>query len=334
LANDADKAIHALEEAFADGFDDPEMYASDEDLNSLRSDARFQKLMKEVMNSDEAQVQRRAATRQYERLEKQKDVYEGQWNRVGVELMRSGDYKLSEKAFDKEYKQSGDSGALYNMACVKAVSGDKTGALTFLEEAITSGSVNVEHMEEDPDLVTLHKEARFDQLVTMADLLTLRHGNNWSWGRNNDRNWKKSLANYEKVTEKYPKIGRAWFNLGYVQLEADLPKESIASFAKALDMGYQKRTTMFNLACANAQAGNTDVAFDWLKKAEDAGMQMWSRRNDDDLDPLHFDPRWREASKRWRAEAKQAKWARNDDDDDYHYHYEYDTDDDDDEDES
>lgn len=327
LAKQTNKAVAALREAFDEGFDDPEQFAEDTDLNSLRADPGFQKLMDDVMSSGEAESERRAATREYERLAQRKDVEEGDWNSVGMDLLRSGDYDNSAKAFDNEFKVSKDEDALYNMACARALAGKPADALKLLEQSITTGSVSADHMEEDPDLMTLHKEARFDELVTLAEDLTLYGGGwwngdgNWSWKGDDEKRWRKSLPRFEDVTRKHPQIGRAWFNLGFAQLAAEEPKASTASFQKALDLGYQPATTMYNLACSTAQSGEIDAAFGWLEKAEGAGMEMWSRaRHDDDLDPLRSDPRYKALSKKWKAEARDNHddhdWGHDDDKDD------------------
>ena len=85
LAKQPGPAIDALENAFEEGFDDLDMYQSDEDLNSLREDPRFKKLLTTVMNSDEGDTRRRVATRDYDRLVSKKVVDEGDWNSVGID---------------------------------------------------------------------------------------------------------------------------------------------------------------------------------------------------------------------------------------------------------
>lgn len=329
LAKQPDQAITALRGAFDEGFDDPEQYAEDEDLNSLRADPRFQKLMNDVMNSGEAESERRGAMRDYERLAKRSNVDEGDWNSVGMELLRSGDYEHAADAFNNEFKVSQDEDALYNVACARALQGQKDAAFKLLEQSITTGSINAEHMSEDPDLMTLHGDKRFDSLLSLAEDLTLWDGSwwngngKWSWNNGDDeKRWRKSIPHFEGIAQAHPQIGRAWFNLGYAQLLAEEPDASTPSFQKALDLGYRPSTTMYNLACSNAQSGNIDAAFGWLEKAEGAGMQMWSQaRWDDDLDPLRSDPRYKPLAKKWRAEAK----AHDKDDD---YDWERDRDDD------
>ncbi len=335
LAGETDKAIDALRESFDEGFDSPNLYAADDDLNSLRADPRFRKLLDEVMNSGSAESSRRAANRDFDRLAKRKNVDDGDWNSVGMDLLRSGDYEKSAEAFNNEFKVSQDEDALYNMACARALAGKTTEALKLLEQSIKTGSVDADHMQEDPDLITLHKEPAFDELVELAEDLTLNQGGWWNgdnggWGKFSDeKRWRKSIARLESVTREHPEIGRAWFNLGYAQLAADQDGDKgTASFKKALDLGYQPPTTMYNLACSTAQAGDIDAAFAWLEKSEAAGMHMWSQaRWDDDLDPLHGDPRYKKMAKRWRAEERERHDREKHE---YEYNYDYDDNDDDD----
>lgn len=319
LADQTGRAIDALRASFDEGFDRPDLFAEDSDLNSLRGDPRFKDLLDDVMSSGTAEASRRSATRDYDRLAKQKDVDEGDWNSVGIELLRSGDYEAAANAFDKEYLVSKDEDALYNKACARSLAGKKDEALKLVEQSINSGAVNADHLQEDPDLIALHDMPRFDQLVTLAEDLELHDGSwwngkgNWSWKGNDEKRWKKSIPHFEEMTKKHPQAGRAWSNLGYAQLAAEDAKPSVASFQKALDLGYRPGATMYNLACANAQAGNKDVAFSWLEKSEKTGFDMYNyARWDDDLDPLRDDARFKTMKKRWKAE-HEAKHGKDDD---------------------
>ncbi|HET6348702.1 MAG TPA: M56 family metallopeptidase [Candidatus Krumholzibacteria bacterium] len=318
LDDQSTEAIDALQKAFDEGFDDLGKYASDDDLNSLRQDPRFKKLMDTVMKSDEGQQQRRAALRDYDRLAGRTDVDDGDWNSVGVDLMRVGEYDKAATAFDNEFKRSRneDEDAIYNKACARALQGKSDEALKLLEQAIATGSVDPEHMRKDSDLVSLHKNKRFDELVDLAEDLELNYSNSWGdngWVFKNgkvrhesdDKYWKKSLAHFEEMTRDHPKLGRAWFNLGYAQLESGDAKAGTASFQKALDLGFKPSVMMYNLACSTAQEGNVDAAFSWLEKSENAGFRMWQHaRWDDDLDPLRADPRWKEMKAHWKDEER------------------------------
>jgi tetratricopeptide (TPR) repeat protein len=318
LAKQPDAAMKSLQSSFDEGFDNLDMYASDDDLNSLRDDARFKKLMDKVMNTDEADQRRRAAGRDYDRLVAAKDVDDGEWNSVGIDLLRAGDYDKAALAFDNEFKQgrNEDEDAIYNKACARALAGKTDEALKLLDQAIATGSVGSDHMAEDSDLSSLHKNKKFDALVDLAEDLEINYpgfsGDSWTingkhishngnW--DDDKHWAKALPHFKEMANKHATYGRAWFNLGYAQLKSGDAVSCTPNFQKALDMGYKPSTMMYNLACSTAQEGKVDTAFAWLDKSEKAGFHVGgSARWDDDLDPLKADPRWRELKKKWREQ--------------------------------
>lgn len=320
LAKQAGPALTALENAFEEGFDDLDMYASDEDLDSVRDDPRFKKLMDKVMNSDEGQQQRRSASRDYDRLVAKKNVDDGDWNSVGIDLMRAGDYDRAATAFDNEFKLSKnqDEDAIYNKACARALQGKTDEALKLLEQSIATGSVDSEHMAEDDDLRSLHKNKKFDELVDLAEDLELNYpgfaSESWTFNGkkvvrtgdgSDEKHWAKSLGHFKEMSNKHPQFGRAWFNLGYAQLKSGDAVSCTPNFQKSLDMGYKPPTMMYNLACSTAQEGKIDTAFAWLDKSEKAGFEVWnSARWDEDLDPLRADPRWKELKKRWQEDER------------------------------
>ena len=95
--------------------------------------------------------------------------------------------------------------------------------------------------------------------------------------------------------QKYPKMARIHFSLGYAQLYAGDEESAARSFEKTAQMGYRPGTSLYNLACAQARMGQKDKALDSLKKSLDAGFSNYGQlRNDSDLDNLHGDPRFRE----------------------------------------
>jgi tetratricopeptide (TPR) repeat protein len=245
--------------------------------------------------------------REYERLDAQKEVDEGDWNSVGIDLMRSGDYDRAATAFEREARASDSGSGLYNMACARALGGKSKDALDLLERAIKAGPVDADHMAEDADLVTLHGEKRFEELLSLAEDLELDTGSfDWSWGhwrgkRQEKKRWSRSLEHFEQVTRDHPDVGRAWSNLGFAQLNADEAEKSVASFQKALDLSYAPGITMYNLACATAQAGDKETAFKWLDRSAEKGFKVENHAHwDDDLEPLWSDSRFEKYDKRDR----------------------------------
>jgi tetratricopeptide (TPR) repeat protein len=281
--------------------------------------------MEKIRNSEEGDGDRRAANREYDRLAAKKTIEDGDWNGVGIELLRAGEYDRAAMAFDNEFKHSKnqDEDALYNKACARALDGKNDEALRLLDQAIAAGSVNYDHMAEDADLVSLHKNKKFDELLDLAEDLELNYpgfsGDSWNvnghkfWkngGFDEEKHWSKSLSHFKEMANKHPQYARAWFNLGYAQLKSGDAASCTPNFQKALDMGFKPPTMMYNMACSTAQEGKIDVAFNWLDKSEKAGFEVWnSARYDEDLDPLKADPRWRELKKRWREEERKTAEA-------------------------
>ena len=118
-----------------------------------------------------------------------------------------------------------------------------------------------------------------------------------------DTDWYDALPRFRALTQKYPNLGRSWFNLGFASLQAGQNAESINAFKRALDMNYRTPTTMYNIACGFARSNQIDAAMEWLEKARAAGFQLCNYiDHDEDLNNLRSDPRFRELRKQVRAE--------------------------------
>ena len=142
----------------------------------------------------------------------------------------------------------------------------------------------------------------FRQLQTLADDLEMPSVN-WSakFLRSSERSeWRNAVRKAQEAADKHPQMGRVWFTLGYTQIRADRADAAAESFQKALELGYRKPTTLYNLACSYAKLNQKDRAFDYLFQALDAGFDGNGtlRNDDDDLDNLRGDPRFRKARRR------------------------------------
>ena len=232
----------------------------------------------------------------------------GEHNESGIEYLRDGQYSRAITAFEEEIRQTGSTNAMYNLACAHALKGDKKRAFDVLEKAIENGFDNTHHMAEDEDLQSLQGDPHFYELVRLARDLQLfssgRFGN-----MDDEEDWRRALPRLERVTREHPGIGRAWSNLGYARLEAGDPKGGAAAYQKALDLGYEKPTTLYNLACCSARSGDIDGAFQMLDRADQAGFEIGQHvGSDSDLDALRGDPRYSAMLKRW--DEKMAKQHR------------------------
>ncbi len=94
-------------------------------------------------------------------------VYEEKDFKQGLELTSKA-YELAPE----------DSAVLYYMACFKNLNGDKTAALDFLEKAVDHGFYKPKHISWDPDLKSLHEEARYQAAVDKAAEMAAQHGGN------------------------------------------------------------------------------------------------------------------------------------------------------------
>ncbi|HEX5032010.1 MAG TPA: tetratricopeptide repeat protein, partial [Candidatus Eisenbacteria bacterium] len=196
-------------------------------------------------------------------------------------------------------RQTGSTNAMYNLACAYALKGDKKLAFDALQKSIENGFDNTHHMTEDEDLRSLQGDPHFYELVRLARDLQLFNSGHFG-GMNDEKDWSGLLPRLERVTREHPGIGRAWANLGFARLEAGDAKGGVAAYQKALDLGYEKPTTLYNLACCAARSGDIDGAFKYLDRADQAGMEIGEHvGSDSDLDALRGDPRYGAMLKRW-----------------------------------
>jgi beta-lactamase regulating signal transducer with metallopeptidase domain/tetratricopeptide (TPR) repeat protein len=94
------------------------------------------------------------------------------------------------------------------------------------------------------------------------------------------------------------KSGGEWYSRGMDLHHDDRYDEAIEAFQKAIEAGYREDAASYNIACGYALKGNRDKAFEWLRKAADAGFEVASYlERDDDLDNLKSDLRWKEFKK-------------------------------------
>ena len=92
--------------------------------------------------------------------------------------------------------------------------------------------------------------------------------------------------------------GASWYTRGMDLHNDERYDEAIAAFQKAIEAGYREDASAYNIACGYALKGDRDKAFEWLRRAEEAGFDVASHLgHDDDLDGLKPDPRWKEIRK-------------------------------------
>lgn len=178
---DAEKALESLEKAITLGFRDLDQYEFDEDLESLHSDERFNKLLDRLKKIDDAESSLRTAldkatSGKYEDaaelLGTLLEVIPENETAVfyyGFSLHMSGDIDAALPYHARAAETSRYAGlGNYNMACAYAIKGDKEKALDHLETAIESGFRDFDHMKDDPDMDNIRYEDRYKELLEEA----------------------------------------------------------------------------------------------------------------------------------------------------------------------
>ena len=292
LAHQTERAFSALRDAANAGWDDADQMNSDDDFDFIRHDHRFKEIVEEVRHADPDEADRKSASAELKALRSQRSSDANDWGSSGVSLMHSGDPAKAVTAFETQIKIRPTANALYNLACAHALNGDHRAAYEALERSIAAGFSSPEHMRKDDDLEALQGEKRFDELVRMTEMLEL---NDEHLSDNEPAGWSKTLPRYQRVSQQYPNVGRAWFNLGYAQLRARRFEDSRASFERGLELGYRRGTSMYDLACVSAQLREASEAVKWLQRAKAEGMELaLYLATDRDLDPIRSDSGFRE----------------------------------------
>ncbi|MEO8429985.1 MAG: M56 family metallopeptidase [Acidobacteriota bacterium] len=301
LKGDKDRAFEWLAKAEAAGFELEKYLESDDDLDDLRSDPRFAALQHE--SKDRKMAAKRDAAREaaarYERLASQETKDGNAFYESALHLLKNGDYALSAKAFHRSAELGNRPGtSFYNEACALSLAGETGPALDALRRSLENGFDNPSHLADDDDLEAIRKDPRFPELQTLAEELQTPSVEIWKkWLRSTNRPaWREAVEHARKAALRHPTLGRAWFNLGYAQIRGEQPDAAVVSFRKALDLGYRRSASLYNLACSYARLDQKDAAFDVLFQSLAAGFgEEETLRQDRDLDNLRRDPRFRKA---------------------------------------
>lgn len=109
----------------------------------------------------------------------------------------------------------------------------------------------------------------------------------------NQQDWAGAIKAYGELVKSDSTNPVNWYRLGYAQHVSGDPASAIDNYLKADNLGFAPGFTRFNLACAYAQTGNTDAAFEWIDKAIESGFAQGDALDTDpDLEPLRADSRW------------------------------------------
>ncbi len=312
-AGKIDEAFKWLDKAYAAGFDLEDYLDDDRDLRSLRGDSRFAALQSKVLHGRTSRKSRQAerVVERYNALRAQKDAKPDLYDDMGRELLGVGRYDEAAKAFTTAAAHKDNpASALYNAACARSLQGDAAAALALLQRAVEEGFANPEHLDEDDDLDAIRNDPRFKQIRALAQELDVPGYPSQRSDRSSKsrREWQAALPRIEAAVKNHPQLGQAWFNLGFARIALDQGDQAVHPFEKAVELGYHKAASLYNLACAHALAGHKDEAFASLDKAVANGFDnWWLIRSDEDLDDIRYDPRFRKYLELARAHERDAR---------------------------
>src|SRR5579859_2018339 len=107
------------------------------------------------------------------------------------------------------------------------------------------------------------------------------------------KDWTKSAASYEKLTQAHPEIPRLWFRLGTSLQELGQLDRALDVYQKALAAGTPPPFAEYSIATVYAQKKDSEKAFEHLQKALDAGYNKPEQLTSDAyLAPLRLDSRF------------------------------------------
>jgi tetratricopeptide (TPR) repeat protein len=108
----------------------------------------------------------------YEAVTKAEAANGRAWYRLGVSLHNLGRYEQAIAAFQKALEIGKQPQAMYSLASSYARKNEKEKAFEWLHKALNGGFAQVGLLKTDPELASLRDDARFNEVLTLADRLT------------------------------------------------------------------------------------------------------------------------------------------------------------------
>lgn len=112
------------------------------------------------------------AAQAYEAITKAEASNGRAWFRLGVALHSLGRYAQAVGAYQKALEINKNPQVMYNLASSYARMNDSAQAFEWLKQALNAGFAQVGLLKSDEDLASLRSDARFQDVLTLADKLT------------------------------------------------------------------------------------------------------------------------------------------------------------------
>lgn len=330
LLNDKENAFLWLQQALDNGFDGYNLIRDDSDLDPIRADARFKKIVAALPVDTDSKRSRKPrldrleqANLDFTRLEREGSQAGEEWAKVGSRLLMLRDLDRAVVALNQAVTLLGYEGssAMYNLACAYSLKGDRNAGIEWLEKSVNNGFDSPEKLRNDPDINNLRNDSRFSRIDKLSNTLSLsqfneqrdNYNDSESWNYSKER-WAPAIVLYQSFLKSEPSNGRGWFNLGYAFHYSREHSKAIEAFEHAIALNYHKPVAAYNIACAYSMLNQVDNAFAWLNRAVEAGFDSYGTISSDrDLDNLRSDPRFKPFLDRgnYNTKVRTKKYERN-----------------------
>lgn len=176
-------ALDLLERAVAAGFDGTGRLRRDDDLDGLRAEPRFERIVKDAealslgdfpslgarLLRSQMVAEADAAAARFERYLQANPRSGRAWWSIGRVRLAAGQDREAVHAYTRALSFGYRRGATaYDLACAHARLKERDAAFARLFEAIDLGAATADHVEEDDDLWNLRRDPRFEKAVARA----------------------------------------------------------------------------------------------------------------------------------------------------------------------
>lgn len=181
LGGDKSGALDRLGKALEAGFDQPEMFRTDDDLDNMRGEARFAELAREarelsmpgfnsgIWGQHRERSKWRDSARRFEEYAQKHPEKGRAWYNLGYASLAAERPEQAVEAFQKALNLSYRPGAtMYNLACSYAHLDQRDLAFDWLFKAIDAGFDEASTIRRDEDLDNLRGDPRYRKALEIA----------------------------------------------------------------------------------------------------------------------------------------------------------------------
>jgi len=193
---------------------------------------------------------------------------------------RREDYASAAEAWQRAYEAGyNEATSAYNTACALSRLGETERAIDWLETAIDEGFKADRYLETDDDLINLRAEPRFRDLRDEHRTQLERRGKRGAYAVARDA--------LEDLEDSGSDKGGRWYDVGLKLHRLGEYDDAIRAWQRAVELDHNPGASTYNIACAQARKGATDLALTSLALAVERGYGDPDYFDeDDDLDSI------------------------------------------------